>query len=89
MRTLTNTESQFTAGGNFIEALATTMFLGTIATICIVGSLSPTPYYVAKTPNCGWQPYLREQRTPLYDAYGNPTGLDDVVTIQDHQWVCV
>ena len=78
MRKLTINESQFTAGGN-----ATALLLSAISGIFIAESLIP------KNPNCGWQPYLREQRTPLYDAYGRPTGIDDVVTVEDYQWVCL
>jgi hypothetical protein len=92
MRSLTTTELEFTAGGNMgragLAGAAIVAGLSILATF-VVASLSYKAYHAFKTPNCGWQPYLREQRTPLYDAYGNPTGLDDVLTIEDHQWVCV
>jgi hypothetical protein len=89
MRELTNLESQFAAGGGTAEALFTGFFLTALTSLVIVSIVSPSPYDVSKTTNCGWQPYLREERKQLYDAYGNPTGLDDVLLIEDYQWVCV
>lgn len=90
MRSLTQTELEFTTGASCAEAFIAGMVLTAISTVFISAILNPSQNgYSAKTCTYQWVPYYKEVRTPLYDAYGYPTGLDDVKTIEDFEWKCV
>jgi hypothetical protein len=84
MRTLTNTEIEFAAGGNG-AAIITGVLLTTIAFSAIISSLSSSTYSYVN--NCKWEPYVKEVRTPVYDAYGTHV-YDNVDSYKDYQWVC-
>ncbi len=83
MRTLTCTEIEFTHGANG-AAILTGLLLTTIATSALLASFSNAGC------NGTWkkESYIKEVRTPIYDAYGNHV-QNRVDSYQDYRWVCV
>ena len=83
MRTLTCTEIEFTHGANG-AAILTGLLLTTLATTALLTSFS------SSSCNGTWkkEPYIKEVRTPIYDAYGKHIA-NNVDSYQDFRWVCV
>lgn len=73
---------QFTTGGN-AAVLLTGFLLTTLAASALYSSISG-----AYSSNCHWEPYIKEIKTPIYDAYGKHIA-NNVDTYQDYRWVCV
>lgn len=80
MRTLTCTEIEFTHGANG-AAILTGLILTTFATTALLASFSNA------SNHCKWEPYIKEVRTPIYDAYGKHIA-NNVDSYQDYRWVC-
>jgi hypothetical protein len=83
MRTLTQSEIQFAAGGS-TAGFMTGVILTSIAIPFIIAGLNAPNYGY----NCRWEPYLKEIRTPVYDGFGNHIG-NQVDTYQDYRWTCI
>ena len=78
MRSLTNTEMQHAAGGS-----ACVVFTGFVLTGMTISAILSS----LTNRNCHWEPYIKEVRTPIYDAYGTHV-YDNVDTYQDYKWTC-